>query len=341
MKGRERLQGLVRNGMAVKKTDFPGFREPMLATLTEDHFDDADWIYERKLDGIRCQVLKCGESVRLISRNQKDLSATFPELVRQASALCSEDFIADGEIVAFEGSISSFSKLQDRLPIRESPDEAATSPKVWLYLFDLMYYKGYLIEEAPLLQRKLLLKDGMSWSRPFRYTAYRKEHGNRYFQEACRKGWEGLIAKDGHATYLHSRSGKWLKFKCVNQQELVIGGYTEPKGERIGFGALLVGFYKRGKLLFAGKVGTGFDNEFLKEWRPRLEEIRAEKSPFDDYANNRDGKNHWVKPDFVGEFAFTEWTVHHKLRHPSFVGIRYDKAPEEVHQETVHENIRN
>jgi DNA ligase D-like protein (predicted ligase) len=324
-----------------KSVAFPQFKQPMLATLTDDYFDDPEWIYERKLDGIRCLLLKDGTNIRLMSRNNKDLSATFPEVTELVPSLCSEDLVADGEIVAFSNNITSFSSLQARLPIRDDKSEAAQTPRVYLYLFDLPYFGGLSLENLPLTARKKALKENLSWADPFRYTPHRRESGKKYLAEACNKGWEGVIAKHGGSTYIHGRSRQWLKFKCASQQELVIGGFTEPEGERIGFGALLVGYYQNGKLRYAGKVGTGFNDTFLKTWRKKFDKIASSSSPFENYTDRKNNRNHWIHPKYVGEFRFTEWTKGNKLRHPSFLGLRFDKVAKEVRKESPDENSRH
>jgi len=160
---------------------------------------------------------------------------------------------------------------------------------------------------------------------------HRNRDGESYFKEACKKGWEGVIAKRAASEYQHKRSADWLKFKCAEGQELVIGGFTAPKGSRIGFGALLVGYYEDGALHYAGKVGTGFDDEFLAEFRKRLDRLARKTSPFAEQIGEKDVT--WVSPELVGEFGFTEWTRSGKLRHPRFLGLRWDKAPEEVVRE--------
>jgi ATP-dependent DNA ligase len=165
-----------------------------------------------------------------------------------------------------------------------------------------------------------------------RWTPHRNDDGLQYFRTACRKGWEGLIAKHAGSEYVHGRSKKWLKFKCVMQQEFVIGGFTEPHGERIGLGALLLGFYRDGGLVYAGKVGTGFDDETLEDLRHRLDQIERETSPYDQGDPASDGV-HFVSPNLVCEVRFTEWTDGDKLRHPRYKGLRRDKEPEDVHKE--------
>lgn len=161
---------------------------------------------------------------------------------------------------------------------------------------------------------------------------YRNDDGIKFYKEACQKGWEGLIAKHQGSSYVHSRSSKWLKFKCIKQQEFVIGGYTDPHGERVGFGALLLGFYREDHLVYAGKVGTGFDNQTLKRLGEKLKAIRRDTSPYDQGEPERNGV-HFVSPELVCEVAFSEWTKDDRLRHPRYKGLRRDKSSKDVHQE--------
>ncbi len=318
---------------AAEKEKFPGFVKPMLATLTEDYFDDPEWIYERKYDGERCLILIEDTEPTIYSRNEKELNKTYPELIQAFKAEDYPDLILDGEIVAFDGKLTSFSKLQDRMKIKDADKAKKAEVAVHLYLFDLIYLKNRSLEKVTLKTRKRMLKSEITWKTPIHYVSHRNEKGKKYHKESCQKGWEGIIAKDGQSTYVHSRSKKWLKFKCVKGQELVIGGFTEPQGERIGFGALHVGFYEDGKLRYAGKVGTGYDDAFLEEWRDKFEEIEQKSSPFEDYEGDGETDSHWLKPKYVGDFDFTEWTDDNKLRHPRFIGMRYDKDPEDVKKE--------
>lgn len=315
-----------------RRESLPAGLSPMLATLTEDYFDDEDWIYERKLDGVRCLVYYNGSRVQLKSRNGNDLNATYPELAEALPAAAPAPLVADAEIVAFEGNVTSFSRLQQRINISD-PDEARTTGvKVYLYLFDILYLAGYDLTGLALRTRKSILKKELSFQDPVRYVSHRNTRGKAYLEEACRKGWEGIIAKDSRAGYVQSRSRKWLKFKCTHRQELIIGGYTDPKGERIGFGALLLGYYEDGELRYAGQVGTGFDNEQLESLHDRLSGLERKTSPFaGDEAGGSDV--HWVTPTLVAEIGFTEWTDSNKLRHPRFLGLRTDKAAEDVHKE--------
>jgi len=314
------------------EADHPDWMDPMLAVLTDDHFSDPEWIFERKLDGERLLIFRCGEHVRLMTRNGNDVSDTYPELADAVSRQPALDFVADGEVVAFDGPVSSFSRLQKRMQIRDRDAARNSEVAVYLYLFDLMHLDGRDLTGLSQRERKAALFEALSFDDPVRYTAHRNEDGEAYLKEACEKGWEGLIAKDGGAPYIHGRSRNWLKFKCAAGQELVIGGFTEPSGERTGFGALLLGYYEDGAFLYAGKVGTGFDEDFLTEFRKTLDERRRETPPFDD-AVEEDA--HWVRPELVAEIGFTEWTHDGRLRHPRFLGLRRDKDARDVRREAA------
>ncbi|MBZ9778981.1 non-homologous end-joining DNA ligase [Psychroflexus sp. CAK8W] len=312
---------------------FPGFVKPMLATLTDDYFDDPNWIYERKLGGQRCVISIENGEVSLYSRNEKKLNVTYPEFEEALQKENYPDLILDAEIVTFDDKVTSFSKLQNRMQIKDPEQVKNSEVKVFLYVFDIMYYDTYALNDVSLKERKKILKEIINWKDPIRYVPHRNEKGNDYHSEACKKGWEGIIAKDGKSTYSHSRSKKWLKFKCGKGQELVIGGFTDPQGERVGFGAMLVGYYKDDSLRYAGKVGTGYDDDFLEKWRNKFDKIEIESSPFEDFEDDHKGTYHWVKPKYVGEFGFREWTDDDKLRHPRFLGMRDDKDPKDVVKE--------
>jgi DNA ligase D-like protein (predicted ligase) len=317
---------------ALEEASIPTWTSPMLATLTDDHFSHPDWIYERKLDGVRVLAFKEGVEVRLLSRNRKDQNGTYPELV-EALERQDGNFVVDGEVVAFEGDVTSFSRLQGRMQIKDPDKARETGISVWYYLFDILHLEGYDTTGLALRDRKRLLRRALSFQDPLRWAEHRNEEGETFLEEACRKGWEGLIAKDGRSTYVQSRSTDWLKFKCVNRQELVIGGFTDPKGERVGFGALLVGYYEDGELRYAGKVGTGYDDATLEELRSRMDSLERKTPPFAGGEEISEKGVHWITPELVGEFGFTEWTGDGKLRHPRFIGLRHDKDPEDVVRE--------
>lgn len=310
----------------------PSWAAPMTAKVSRKPFSRAGWLYERKLDGERCLAFRNGKKVRLLSRNRKALNGTYPELVDALERQPCEHFIVDGEIVAFEGGRTSFGRLQQRFGIHDPAVARRSGIAVYYYLFDMLHLEGYDLTEVALRHRKSLLKRALSFHDPLRYNAHRAGRGEEYYEAACRKGWEGIMAKRADGPYLHSRSGEWLKFKCSNRQEFVIGGYTDPQGGRIGFGALLIGYYRGKRLIYAGKVGTGFNDALLRDLTARLEKIER-RAPAFDSGDLPSRRVHWVAPELVGEVVFTEWTSDGSLRHPSFLGLREDKDAGEVTRE--------
>ncbi|MGA8117893.1 MAG: non-homologous end-joining DNA ligase [Actinocatenispora sp.] len=305
---------------------------PMLATLTDRYFSSPDWLYERKLDGERVLARFDGDRARLLSRTGRDLTGSYPELAEAIAAQSATDLIVDGEVVAFEGNRTSFARLQRRMQLTDPDRARRTGVAVYFYLFDLLYVAGHDVTRLGLRDRKTLLRDAVRFAGPLRYTTHRNTHGERYLAEACRRGWEGVIAKRADSRYRAGRSTDWLKFKCVTEQELVIGGFTDPAGSRRGFGALLVGYYDGRHLRYAGKVGTGYDNATLDRLRRTLDDLATPDSPFD--TDRPAGRGvHWVRPELVAEVGFTEWTTDGLLRHPRFLGLRRDKDPSTVVRE--------
>jgi bifunctional non-homologous end joining protein LigD len=300
--------------------------EPMKAVLADKPFSDPNWIFERKLDGIRCLAIRDGAGVRLMSRTGRRMDQEYPAIVEALEREPSKDFIGDGEIVAFENGITSFSRLQRR---------ARERVPVFLYLFDLPRHEGEDLRELPLRKRKARLRRALRFGGPVRFTPHRNgEHGEALYREACQKGLEGVIAKRADSPYLSgARSRDWLKLKCHAEQELVIGGYTAPRGSRTEFGALLVGYYDgRETLRYAGKVGTGFDHHTLRELGARLRELEQDKSLFEPFKPIPPG-THWVRPELVAQIGFAEWTRDGRLRHPRYLGLRDDKPAREVVRE--------
>lgn len=315
----------------LRPRSMPEWTAPMLATLTDERFSDPAWIFERKLDGERCLAFG-REEVRLLSRNRRVLNGAYPEVV---SALAGQRgrFILDGEIVAFDGAATSFARLQGRMGLDDPARARATGIPVFYYIFDLLWLDGEDTTRLELLDRKRLLEAAIRFEEPLRYTVHRVCDGERFYREACRSGWEGLIAKRAASSYVHRRSPDWLKFKCVAQQELVIGGWTDPEGGRTDFGALLVGYYDGDALVYAGKVGTGYDEATLRALGARLRRLARTRSPF--ARGNPPGRGaHWVEPTLVAEVGFAEWTRGGKLRHPRYVGLRPDKPARAVVRET-------
>lgn len=307
----------------IRKRPQPAWCEPMLATLVREPFSDPDWIYEAKLDGIRCLSFRKGRRVELFTRNHLSLNDSYPEFLEPLLNQPISSFIVDGEIVALERGVSRFSLLQKRKQQRVP---------VMYYLFDILYLDGYDVTHLELRYRKELLRNAFEYRDPLRFSKHRLTEGEAFYREACSKGWEGIIAKRAGSIYVHKRSADWLKFKCENEQELVIVGYTDPVGQRIGIGALLVGYYKKRKLFYAGKVGTGFDSRTLLDLEKRLKAIERPTSPCSSDSFPKKGV-HWVEPKLVAQVAFTEWTGAGKLRHPRYLGLRMDKKPAEVVRE--------
>ena len=296
----------------------------MKAVLTDEPFSDPDWIFERKLDGIRCLAHRAGADVRLLSRTERSMNAEYPKVVEALEEEPSWDFVIDGELVAFDGrGITSFSRLQ-----RRGRERVA----IFFYVFDILRLDGEDLRPLPLRERKARLRSALDFSGPVRLTPHRNEHGERLFREACARGLEGLVAKRADSPYRSSRSRDWLKLKCHAEQELVIGGFTAPQGSRTDFGALLVGHFEDDRLSYAGKVGTGFGHETLRTLGARLRELERDESPFVDVDPIPRG-THWVEPELVAQIAFTEWTRDGRLRHPRYLGLRDDKPAREVVRE--------
>lgn len=312
----------------------PGWMEPQLATLTREHFSDPGWLYERKLDGERCLAyVSCG-TVTLATRNRKDVTAAYPELRDALAVQATTGLVADGEIVAFDGAATSFARLQQRLGVRGPGPDLLRRVPVFYYLFDLLYADGQDLRPLPLHQRKERLNVVLRSGDPLRVTEHRQGDGEEYFEQACRQGWEGLIAKRADAPYRSGRSRDWLKFKCENGQEFVIGGFTDPRGSRTHLGALLLGYYRPdGTLAYAGKVGTGFSEATLASLAASLRPAERPAPPFQPATGLPRAGVHWVEPRLVAQVAFTEWTGAGQLRHPRYLGLRDDKDPRSVVRE--------
>jgi bifunctional non-homologous end joining protein LigD len=309
----------------VRRRAQPRWIEPMLATLTESYFSDPDWVFEPKLDGVRCIAYKKGAKVRLMSRNQLFLNERYPEVARAVADLDVSDIVLDGEVAVVSHGISRFQSLQRHL--LEGGGGLA------YFVFDAPHVAGHDVTRLPVTARKALLKRVVTPGKVVELVDYRVESGEAYLGEACAKGWEGLIAKRAAAPYVSGRSKEWLKFKCSKEQELVVGGFTDPQGARVGFGALLVGYYDGGAFRYAGKVGTGYDTRLLLALTEQLRELEQDESPFEGKPPAR--KNvHWVRPELVVQVGFAEWTKDGRLRHPRFLGLRDDKAAHEVVRET-------
>lgn len=296
----------------------------MKAMLERHPFSDPEWIFERKLDGIRCLAIRTGPRARMLSRNDLDLAHRYPEIHDALVAQAPDRFAVDGEVVAFDGAQTSFARLAER---------GQRPVPVFFYVFDVLWLDGHDVRRLSLRRRKRLLADELRFTDPLRLTTHRNSEGEAMFAEACRRGWKGVIAKRADAPYRETRSRDWLKFKCEAGQELVIGGFTAPRGSRTEFGALLVGYFDDGQLRYAGKVGTGFDHETLRSLGRRLRSLARDESPFADPQAIRERGVTWVEPRLVAQLGFTEWTPAGRLRHPRFLGLRDDKPAREVVRE--------
>ena len=319
----------------------PRFIQPMKPRLLEKPPTAGDWIYELKFDGIRAITVKIDKKVSLLSRNENELARRFPEIVEAIKNLPARECVIDGEVVALdkEGR-SSFQLLQAlELEGRKSP--------VRLYVFDLLQLDGKGLIKLSLSQRKdLLEKLCENIGDPIRFSGEIGSDPTKLLAEVKRRGLEGLIGKQRDSVYEPGRrSGAWIKLKCVNQQEFVVGGYTSPQGSRKYFGAILVGYYRDKKLLFAGKVGTGFTGKSLSMLHKKFGQEERDDCPFVDLPSKQDGKwvqgitpstmrkMHWINPVFVSEVKFAEWTRDGKLRAPVFLALREDKSPKDVVRE--------
>ena len=286
----------------------------MAATLTDKRFTGPEWTFERKLDGIRLLAFKKGRSVELFSRNR--LPQRSPPIAEAIADLPPRELILDGEVTGIWGPAST--------------READKPRGIAYHVFDILWIDGRDVTSLPLEERRALLK-ALPLRSPLRRVAALDDE--KPWERACSEGWEGVIAKRRDSVYEHRRSPHWLKMKCEASQELVIGGFTDPQGARVGLGALLVGFFENDDFVFAGKVGTGFDTKLLLDLRAKLDRLEIGKPPFTKATGLPRLRAHWVRPEIVVQVAFTEWTVHDKLRHPRLLGIRTDKDAREVVRE--------
>jgi DNA ligase D-like protein (predicted ligase) len=309
---------------------------PALARLRHDRFWEPGWVYERKLDGQRCLAVRDGNGTRLYSRSGRDVTVAFPEVAEALGRQSATRFVIDGEMVAFDGSRTSFARLQPRIHLNSAEKVRRTGIRVWFYVFDVLEVDGQDVRDEPLLDRKRRLRHLLTWAGPIRSMPHRVSAGEEWFAEICAKGWEGLIAKRADAPYATGRTDRWLKFKCEAGQELVVVGWTEPTGSRVALGALLLAYHDRSgggdDLVYAGKVGTGFSDAVLRALHERLSGLEVDQSPCTRGKLPTAGV-HWARPELVAQVAFTEWTSAGQLRHPRFLGLRTDKAAADVVRE--------
>jgi ATP-dependent DNA ligase len=282
----------------------------MAATLTRERFSGPEWVFERKLDGIRLLAFKDEQDVRLLSRNRLLRNDSYPAFVSAIASLPVRDIVLDGEAIGVWGK----------------------SDVLGYHLFDVLWLDGRPLTPLPLDERHDILTR-LPILPPLRLVERLDELAP--WERACREGWEGVIAKRRDSVYEHRRSPHWLKMKCEASQELVVGGFTDPQGTRVGLGALLVGYFEGDDLVFAGKVGTGFDAKLLLDLRTRLGALEVADAPFTKGTGMPRLNVHWVRPEIVVQVAFMEWTSHDKMRHPRLLGLRTDRLAREVTRETT------
>ena len=283
---------------------FPDWLIPMAATLTQERFSGPDWVFERKFDGIRLMTYKNDSVVNLFSRNQ--LPQNLPAIAQAIQKLPAKHLILDGEVTWGKGSSA-------------------------YHIFDILWLDDRSLTSLSYEERRSIL-ESLPLSAPLELVTQLSD--TVPWERALAEGWEGVIAKRRDSTYEHRRSKAWLKMKCEMAQELVVGGFTDPQGQRVGLGALLVGYFENKDFVFAGKIGTGFNTKLLMELREKLDALEIEKSPFTRAVGLPRLRAHWTTPELVVQVGFIEWTVNGKLRHPRLLGVRTDKIASEVVKET-------
>ncbi|HKE91097.1 MAG TPA: DNA ligase D, partial [Gemmatimonadales bacterium] len=304
---------------------------PMLAETREDPFSRAGWLFEVKLDGYRMRAVKENGQARLITRNGNDYSAAFPELIRPISALPYANVLMDGELVILDDAgRPSFQRLQNRARIARAPDirHASVETPGTLYLFDLMVLEGFDLRSLPLVKRKALLRKVLPEAGPLKYSEHFEKEGEALYDQAVGMGLEGIVAKQADSPYKSGRSDLWLKVRADKTGDFVVVGFTEPRGSRGGFGALHLGGYAGGKLIYTGRAGSGFSAKQLKEVSDRLEELAIDRPAFEGPVP-AEKESRWVKPELVAEVRYKEVTGDGLLRQPVFLRFRDDKKPEE------------
>jgi bifunctional non-homologous end joining protein LigD len=315
----------------------PSVIHPMLATLVDKPFDDDEWLFEIKWDGYRAVAFLQDGKVRLVSRNQNDLTAEYPELKDLAKNVRAHTAILDGEIVALDDQgRASFSLMQQRSGFREPGRRGARNASIPIlyYAFDLLYLDGYSLFKVELEKRKELLAGILAAGDILRYSDHHLGQGTALFQAAAGKQLEGIVAKRRRSWYIQKRSREWLKMKITQRQECVIGGYTDPKGSREHFGSVILGLYdEERRLIHVGQAGSGFTQQTHADMWRRLQKLKTSRNPFHGQVQTGRGM-HWVKPELVAEIKFTEWTHETeggglKMRAPVYEGLRSDKRPRE------------
>jgi bifunctional non-homologous end joining protein LigD len=335
------ISEILRHLPAARSKPLPGRLDPQLATLVRQAPEGDQWLSEIKFDGYRmlCRIQR--DRISFSSRNHLDWTERLKSLASVVGRLGLENTILDGEVVTVEpDGTTGFQSLQNAF--REGRGDPLT-----YYVFDVLYLAGHDLTQLPLTQRKRILSKLLAGQKgPLRYSEHVVGQAPEFFRQACKRRLEGIVCKRADQPYRPGRGTDWVKVKCLHREEFVIGGYTPPAGSRRGFGALLVGYFNsQAKLVYAGRVGTGFSDRLLDELSQRLAKLDRQKSPFADLQGVTGEARgvHWVAPRLVAQVEFSEWTRDGRLRHPAFLGLREDKPARQVHRERpiAAENLNN
>lgn len=309
-----------------KSTSMPQKIKPMLATLVDKPFDKKDWIFEIKWDGYRA-IAEIDKEIKIYSRYGNLFNTKYPEIVEGLKKF-GHRAVLDGEVVVLDNEgRSQFQLLQDYLKNKKG--------NLIYYVFDILWLDGKDLRNLPLLERKKILKETLPEIGNIKYSDHVAEKGKEFFSAATKKGLEGIIAKDGSSPYVESRTKTWQKIKNINEQEVVIAGFTEPRASRKYFGALVLGVYERGKLIYVGHSGSGFNESTLSDLYKKMKPLITKECPFEVVPKTNEPAT-WLKPKLVGEIKFSEWTNEGIMRQPIFLGLRDDKSANEVHREGFH-----
>lgn len=316
---------------AARKARMPSVIHPMLATLVDEPFSNPEWIFETKWDGFRAVCFVQNGSARFVSRNLLDMTHQYPELVDVGSQIDAKDAILDGEIVALDrDGLPRFQLLQPRVGRKKKSDIEALlgKAKIVYFAFDLLYVDGYDLMSCSVGERKAALERILRPASFVKFSEHIVGEGEAFFAQIEKFHLEGMMAKRAASHYVQRRSSDWLKVKTVERSEVVVAGYTQPRGSRSHFGALVVGLYRDNKLHYVAHVGGGFNQRTLAGVHKLMQPLRTKQSPFVDTPKTNEPVQ-WLKPKLVAEVKFSEWTADDHLRHPVFIGLREDKSPEQ------------
>jgi bifunctional non-homologous end joining protein LigD len=312
-----------------RKTSMPTIIRPMLATLVDEPFSDPEWVFETKWDGFRSVCFIDRRQARFVSRNQIEMTPQYPELVNVPKQIDAKQAILDGEIVALdEHGMPRFQLLQNKLRIRSGSYAKATKAQILYFVFDLLYYDGFDLTNCALRERKALLEQILRPASFVKYSDHVEAEGEKFFHEIEKFRLEGMIAKRAESKYVPKRTSDWLKVKTVMRSEVVIGGYTQPRGTRSYFGSLVCGLYKGRDLHYVAHTGGGFNEKTLASIYKLMQPLKTDKSPFIKPPKTNEPVQ-WLTPKLVAEVKFSEWTADERMRQPIFLGLREDKKPQD------------